>query len=122
MSPQTDFPIVFEQLKEILKPYADNLTVTADKVDSYSLDGPYSKKWKKDLFFGSVQIKKNYVSFYLMPVYMYPELLNDVSPELKKHMQGKSCFNFKKVEPELFAELAKLTRKGAEKFKEENGQ
>jgi hypothetical protein len=36
-------------------------------------------------------------------------------------MQGKSCFNFKKVEPELFAELAELTRKGAEKFNEENG-
>ena len=55
-----------------------------------------------------------------MPVYMYPQLLKDVSPELKKRMQGKSCFNFKKVEPELFRELAELTRKGAEKFKEEN--
>jgi hypothetical protein len=56
-----------------------------------------------------------------MPVYIYPELLKDISTELKKHMQGKSCFNFKKVEPALFDELAALTRKGAEKFKEENG-
>jgi hypothetical protein len=53
---------------------------------------------------------------------MYPDLLKDISPELKKRMQGKSCFNFKKVEPALFAELAELTRKGAEKFKKENGQ
>jgi len=51
---------------------------------------------------------------------MYPELLQDISPELKKRMQGKSCFNFKKVEPNLFAELSTLTRKGAEKFKTEN--
>jgi hypothetical protein len=122
MPPQTDFPFVFEQLKNILKPYAGDLTVKADTADTYYLDGPYSEKWKKELFFGSAQIKKNYVSFYLMPVYMYPELLNDASPELKKHMQGKSCFNFKKVEPEMFEELAALTRKGAEKFKEENGQ
>ena len=122
MSAKNDFPLVFEQLKNILKPYAGQLTVKADTLDSYYLDGPYSEKWKKELFFGSAQIKKNYVSFYLMPVYMYPELLKDASPELKKRMQGKSCFNFKKVEPALFDELAELTRKGAEKFKKENGQ
>ena len=57
-----------------------------------------------------------------MPVYMYPDLLKNISPELKKRMQGKSCFNFKKLEPALFAELAELTRKGAEKFKKENEQ
>jgi hypothetical protein len=65
-------------------------------------------------------VKKNYVSFYLMPVYMYPDLLQDISPELKKRMQGKSCFNFKKVEPNLFEELAVLTRKSVEKFQQEN--
>ena len=122
MPSQNDFPTVFEQLKSILKPHAKGLTVKADTADTYYLDGPYSEKWKKELFFGSAQIKKNYVSFYLMPVYMYPELLKDVSPELKKRMQGKSCFNFKKVEPELFAELASVTRKGAEKFIKENEQ
>ena len=122
MSPQENFPTVFEQLRSILKSHTQNLTVKMDTVGTYYLDGPYSEKWKKELFFGSAQIKKNYVSFYLMPVYMYPELLKDVSPELKKRMQGKSCFNFKKVEPELFAELTELTRRGAEKFREEHGQ
>jgi hypothetical protein len=82
----------------------------------YSLDGSYSEKWKWDLFFGAVQIQKNYVSFYLMPVYMYPHLLKNISPELKKHMQGKSCFNFKKVEKSLFDELSQLTRQGFERF------
>ena len=122
MSPQTDFLRVFEQLKSILKAYAQTFTVKTDTADTYYLDGPYSAKWKKELFFGSAQIKKNYVSFYLMPVYMYPELLKDVSPQLKKRMQGKSCFNFKTVEPELFDELAELTRTGADKFKAENRQ
>jgi len=117
MPTQNEFPIVFEQLKDILKPYAKRLTLKFDTPDTYYLDGPYSEKWKKELFFASAQIKKNYVSFYLMPVYMYPELLKDISPELKKRMQGKSCFNFKKVEPDLFQELAELTRTGAEKFK-----
>jgi hypothetical protein len=122
MSSPNNFPIVFEELKQILKPYAPKLTVTADTPNAYSLDGPYSEKWKKPLFFGSAQIKKNYVSFYLMPVYMYPELLKDISTALKKHMQGKSCFNFRKVEPELFEELAVLTKEGFKGFQSEESQ
>jgi len=118
MSPQPDFPPVFEQLKLILKPYAKNLTVTANTSAAYSLEGSYSEKYKKALFFGAVQIKKNYVSFYLMPVYMFPELLKNISPELKKRMQGKSCFNFKKVEPDLFKELKELTRLSVERARE----
>lgn len=116
MPSQSEFPIVFEHLKSILKPYASKLNLKADTKDSYYLEGAYSNKWKKEMFFGSVQIKKNYVSFYLMPVYMYPALLKNISPELKKHMQGKSCFNFKKAEKELFKELGQLTKLGYEQF------
>lgn len=119
MKLQTDFPLVFERLRNILKPFAPKLTVKADTTDAYQLDGPYSQKWKKELFFASAQVKKNYVSYYLMPVYMYPDLLKGISPKLRKHMQGKSCFNFKKVEPELFEELAALTKQGYERFQKE---
>jgi hypothetical protein len=120
MPSESDFPMVFKELKKVLKPYASRLILTADTPEAYSLDGPYSEKWKKAVFFGAVLVKKNYVSFYLMPVYMFPDLLKDISPELKKHMQGKSCFNFKKVDLDLFNELASLTRKGVERFKKEN--
>jgi len=120
MARETEFPMVFNELKKLLEPYASKLTLTADSPNGYSLDGPYSEKWKKAVFFGAAQIKKNYVSFYLMPVYMFPDLLKDISPALKKRMQGKSCFNFKKVEPDLFKELDDLTRKGIERFKKEN--
>ena len=119
MPTKNDFPIIFEHLKNILQPYAPTLTIKADTSNTYYLDGPYSEKWKKELFFGSAQLKKNYVSFYLMPVYMYPDLLEDISPELKKHMQGKSCFNFKKVERELFQELADLAKKSYARFQKE---
>lgn len=121
MPMQNDFPIVFKELKSIIAPFARKLNVTADTRETYSVDGPYNEKWKKDLFFASTQVKKNYVSFYLMPVYMYPDLLNGISPELKKHMQGKSCFNFKQVEPELMKELAGLTKRGYERFQKEEG-
>lgn len=119
MMKQSEFPIVFEELKAMIKPYASKLTVKADKPDLYYLDAAYSVKWKKEIFFASTQIKKNYVSFYLMPVYMFPDLLKNISPELKKHMQGKSCFNFKKVEPELLEELGKLTKMSFERLLKE---
>lgn len=120
MPAQTEFPLVFERLKAILKPYAKKLTVVHDTTEHFFLNAPYSEKWKKELFFASAQIKKNYVSFYLMPVYMYPDLVDAMSPELKKHMQGKSCFNFKKIEKPLFEELSQLTKQGYERFMKEN--
>jgi hypothetical protein len=51
-----------------------------------------------------------------MSVYASPELLKHMSPELKKRMQGKSCFNFKEVDKKLFSELSRLTKAGATKF------
>ena len=119
MSKTNNFQPVFERLRDILKPYATQLTVTQDTDENYYLEGHYSQKYKKILFFGSVQVKKNYVSFYLMPVYMYPEMLKTISPELKKRMQGKSCFNFKKVDEVLFEELATLVGQGFESFQKQ---
>jgi len=54
-----------------------------------------------------------------MSVYACPELLQSMSPELKKRMQGKSCFNFKEVDENLFKELGTLTKAGAAKFNDE---
>ncbi len=119
MSPQTDFPTIYAHLRAILRPYAEKLTLTLDTPTGISIDGPYSEAWKKPLFFASAQIKKNYVSFYLMPVYMFPDLLQGISPELRNHMQGKSCFNFKRVEPDLFQELTELVHLGYERFHKE---
>jgi hypothetical protein len=112
-----DFEMVFEQLKKVLQPFEPHLIVKDDRRDSYSLDAPYSEQYKKEMFFGAVRINKNYVSYHLMSVYIFPDLLDDVSPELRARMQGKSCFNFKRIEPQQLKELARLTRKGLARFK-----
>jgi hypothetical protein len=39
-----------------------------------------------------------------------------ISPELKKRMQGKQCFNFAKPDAELFDELSRLAAEGAKRF------
>jgi hypothetical protein len=119
MPSQDDFPAIFKKLKSVLKKYAPHLTVKTDKADTYYLDAGFSEKYKRVVFFGSVQIKKNDVSYYLMPVYVFPELLHGISPDLKKRMQGKSCFNFTTADEKIFSELAELTKKGFDKFKQE---
>jgi hypothetical protein len=118
-SPQ-DFPTVFSHLKAILQKYERGLLkANPDATGNYTLTGPVSPLTRgRELWFGAVQIKKNYVSYHLMPVYMAPDLLASLSPELKKHMQGKACFNFKSVDEKLFAELAELTERGVQRFRQ----
>lgn len=107
---------VFTELRSVLVPYASQLVVTDDGADGYSLDTRHILPNRQPLFFGSVKVQKNYVSFYLMPAYVFPELLAGISDELRKRMQGKSCFNFKKLDSDLFSELASLTRAGFERY------
>lgn len=109
-----DFRDVFGALREIMLPYAAKLERKTDDDEQLYVDTRHVQKNKKPLFFGAVQIKKKYVSYHLMPVYVNPELLRSISPELKKRMQGKSCFNFTSPDAGLFAELAALTKAGYE--------
>ena len=116
MPAKADFTKVFEELKSIFKPYAKKMDVLQDTDECYMLNTRFIMKNKQPLCFGGVRRGRNYVSFYLMSVYALPDLLKGMSPELKKRMQGKSCFNFKEVDKKLFGELAKLTKAGAAKF------
>ena len=119
MPNKSDFEATFQKLKAILEPYAPKLVVTADTEKYYALETSHVMKNKHRLYFAGVKLGKAYVSYYLMPVYACPELLNGMSPELKKRMQGKACFNFSAIDEKLFRELAKLTKAGLARFKDE---
>jgi hypothetical protein len=116
MAKQTDLRGTFEKLREILKAYESKLIVIANTPDHYALDTPYVMKNKHRMYFGGIKIGKNYVSYHLMPVYACDEVRAVISPELKKHMQGKSCFNFSAPDEKLFKQLAKLTKIGFQRF------
>jgi hypothetical protein len=117
MTGNQEFQLVFERLRDILKAHESALKLTQNGETGYSLDTNMAHKGKP-VFFGAVRRGKQYVSFHLMPVYASPELLNGLSPELKKRMQGKSCFNFRHVDETLFNELVQLTQAGFERFRE----
>ena len=113
------FTAVFYQLKAILCNYETEMNVKVNTDQNYYLETfKVNPKNNAPIFFGAVQIKKNYVSYHLMPVYACPDLLDSMSETLKKRMQGKSCFNFKApINEELLRELEKITEQGLGKFK-----
>ncbi len=111
-----DFAAAFKQLRAILTPYAQTMTVMKDDGQWYYLDTKHIGPNKKPVCFAAVRLGKGYVSYHLMYAYCNPKILAAMSPALKKRMQGKSCFNFKAPDAAHFAELAKLTKTGADWF------
>lgn len=118
MPNRDSFPLIFESLKKNFQPFVPPLVAVVDTPDNYTLHTSKSAQYRPDFFVGAVQIKKNYVSYHLMPIYVFPDLLDGLSERLKQRMQGKSCFNFTTVDEALFAELSQLTAAGFKRFKE----
>lgn len=106
-----DLAAVHERLRAILEPHRSGLSVTRDDGDGVTLETPglEGKPWG---YVAGTRLGTRYVSFHLMSVYGQPDLLDTVSPELLRRMQGKSCFNFTRIDEPLFAELEALTVKG----------
>lgn len=83
---------VFAILRGLLAVHEAEFVVKRDEPGNYYLE-TVTKDSKPEMF-AAAQIKKSYVSFHLFPVYIDPSLLTDISSDLRKRMQGKSCFNF----------------------------
>lgn len=106
------FDDTFVALKALFAPYVRRLHVRDDTETVYMLYGETVAQFKGPMYFGGVRLGRSYVSYHLMPVYTNPELLSRTSDDLRKRMQGKSCFNFVRPDDALFGELRDLTRRG----------
>lgn len=123
---KNEFEIVFERLKKILQKQAGSFTVKPDLTDKYGLYakvGPSTVKvWGGKMKFPIMpiawtEVGKAYVSYHLMGLYGNTKLSDSMSKELKTRMQGKTCFNFKKIDEPLFKELEEITVKSIDGFK-----
>jgi len=115
---------VFTALRKLLQPYESQLSVKTDKPGNCYLETQSASLNGRKLLFAGAKIKKNYVSFYLPALYMFPDLLERISPALKKMMQGQSCFNFSSSNQgsfeDCFEELGRLTQSGFERLKNQS--
>jgi hypothetical protein len=119
MTDEAQATAVFDRLADIFTPYRSTLVTRVDEPGNLYLETPPSTSYPSGLFFGAVKIGKRYVSFHLMPIYVHPNLLDGISPGLRKRMQGKSCFNFTRQDDELLRELETLTAAGFTRFQED---
>ena len=116
-APTAEFQTTFETLKKLFGPYTRKFDVIVDKPGKFYLASRTAKTSSgAAIWFGGVDIRKNYVSFHFIPVYAMPALVKTLSPSLKKRMQGKGCFNFTAIEPAHVKELKALTKTGCDSF------
>jgi len=106
------FDVVFQRLRAILEKHGGALRVAANEPGHYCLEVTDSPKLKKTYPAAWVKTVKSYVGYHFMPIYMFPQLRDGLSKELKARMQGKSCFNFNAVDEKLFDELEEVTARG----------
>jgi hypothetical protein len=110
---------VFLALQKILQPYKNDLAIKHENTTTCYLETRVASLNGRRLFFAGAKIKRNYVSFYLAPLFFFPDLAYIISPDLRRQMQGQSCFNFTAVDPDCLDELTRLTESAFQKIKNE---
>ena len=107
------FEAIYARLCELLGKHKDKLSVGIEKPGTIWMSVIGETYRGKPLYYAGARLGKNYVSYHLVTVYMNKVRM---SPELKKRMQGKGCFNFTSMDEKLFSELDKLTVEGLKNY------
>ena len=100
------------RLEGLLDPYRDRL-------EAFELYGtPYLRRpgAKAHDWFAGVSEGKGVVRFFLLPMHHHPELLDGLSPELRKRKTGASLFSFKAIDDDQLAELAALVARAFDRY------
>ena len=108
-----DLGPVEARLRAIVDAYRDRLVVGS----VYGLETLTRPNAKAHDFFAFVKPGTSYVSLYLKPIYTWPDLLDDISPALRKRLQGsRTAFSFAIVDEVLLAELETLAERAFRRY------
>ena len=101
---------LFAEVKTLLEPYAETLTVVHDGPGSYDLwsekDVVIEGSPHQAVFFAGLTLEKRYVGFSFMPVHAQRDLTAVFGPDLLATLKGKSCFRLKQLTPDLRDQIA----------------
>ena len=113
-----DLGPVEARLRGIVDAYRDRLVVGS----VYGLETLTRSGAKAHDFFAFVKPGTSYVSLYLKPVYTWPDLLDDISPKLRKRLQGsRTAFSFAVVDEPVLAELEALVELAFRRYRKAGG-
>ncbi|MBK5285028.1 MAG: hypothetical protein JJE25_06465 [Bacteroidia bacterium] len=114
---------IFETLKSELEKCCPPLVNNKSKTDVYEVIGNvptpygYKKVIVPGMYFASIVARNTNVSFYFFPIYMDAKGYTGIAPTLLKHLDGKTCFHFKKEEQVNTKELSAMLKKGIQSWK-----
>jgi len=109
---------VFAQLRGLLQAHESSFDVADDDGERYRLKAPVGsatiqawggKTKAATIPIAWVEVRKTYVSYHLMGIDGNPKIAMKLSQQLRRHMQGKTCFNFKTLDAGLIEELRTVT-------------
>jgi hypothetical protein len=105
-----DLAVVETRLQAILDPYRDRL----EPFEIYGMPmlrrpGARAHEW-----FAGVNRGNGVVRFSLLPMHRHPELLDDLSAELRKRKRGTSLFAFSSIDDAQISELEGLVARSFE--------
>ncbi|HEY0443868.1 MAG TPA: hypothetical protein VGC90_06585 [Candidatus Limnocylindrales bacterium] len=108
----SEFDAVEARLGAIVDRYRDRLESKA----LYGVETLGRPGGRAHDYFIGLRTGKRYVSLYVLPVYGRPSLLDEISPALRRRMQGKACFNFAAVDEPVMTELEALVDRSYEVY------
>ena len=112
-----DLAALQTRLEAVLDPYRDRL-------EAFDLYGaPYLRRpgAKSHDWFAGVSEGKGVIRFFLLPMHNHPELLDGISPSLRKRKTGASLFAFKTLDDAGLAELEGLVARAFDRYMAESG-
>jgi hypothetical protein len=91
-------------LRQLLDPYRQQLV----RGSVYGMETLQRAGARSHDFFVGIKPGKTFVSYHLKPLYANPELMDEASTALRKHLQGRIAFNFSALDDALAADLERL--------------
>ena len=100
------------ELRAILVPYEDVLeSATIDGMEVLRRPGAKAHDW-----FAGVRQKSGTVKLMLLPMHTHPELLEDISPDLRKRKTGASLLTLRAGDEALIEELEQLVQRSFDAY------
>ena len=107
---------IFHQLRLLLAECVPPLRAKADSPTLYDVCGTktvtVAKKTVEGMYFASVAERKGATVLYFFPIYTHPKAFGGISADLKKCLEGKSCFHFQTLDPKLLAAVRDMVKAG----------
>ncbi len=112
---------IFNEARKILKSFSKGMKAATDTDKRYDLYGNKKvtmfNKEHDGFYFASVILQKGFVGFHFFCQYTHPKFLSEIPENLKKCLKGKTCYQLKKMDPEIFKSLKIALKKGYDLYK-----